>query len=146
MDHNTVVWQMTSEDREEAIVLLYQKLAQPNPTSDLLRVKGLKERMIYDIKTRSQYISIKEFGSLVNHVTPISITAGGVVQSVVDKIFMLNSEQEHYVTTGSLLENAGVKLTQKFAGVGYSERVRIMGDFSSRLYYVKRKESNKEVE
>ena len=45
-----------------------------------------------------------------------------------------------------LLENAGVKLKQKFAGVGYSERVRIMGDFSSRLYYVKRKESNKEVE
>lgn len=136
-DDNHVVWQVVSEDKKEAIVLFYQRTAMPNPQSDVLKVTGLLAGQLYEVETRRQYISIRQFGSLASQVSPIPITDEGVVQSVINKIYMLQSEKEQYRTYGDLLMNAGIKLSQQFAGTGYNEQTRVMGDYSSRLYVIK---------
>lgn len=136
MHNQTVVWQVTSEDKAEAMVLVYQSLANPNRSDDLLRISDLEEDALYRIEARKQSISIKQFGNLVNQVSPVSITEGGILQSVVDKVYMLESEEETYEAYGDLLMHAGIKLKQKFIGTGYDENTRVMGDFSSRLYHI----------
>jgi len=134
---NHVSWQVVSQDKKEAIVLVYQRLAMPNPSGDILIAKGLLEDELYEISARKQYISIKQFGNLVNQVSPVPITNDGLLQTVVNKVYMLESENEQYQVYGDLLMNAGIKLTQQFSGTGYNDQTRVMGDYASRLYVLK---------
>ncbi len=145
MHNGSVLWQVLSEDKKEGIVLLYQQLAKPNTSSDLLKMVELKEDNLYQVEARKQSISIKQFGSLVNQVSPVAITEGGILQSVVDKVYMLESEEETYEAYGDLLMHAGIKLKQQFIGTGYDENTRVMGDFSSRLYNIKTVEEKEGV-
>ena len=48
-------------------------------------------------------------------------------------------ESEEYVAYGDMLMNAGIKLSQKFVGIGFAEKTRIMGDFDSRLYKINKR-------
>lgn len=137
-DDNHVIWQVVSEDKLESVVLFYQRLATPNANSDILKVTGLLEDELYQVTTRKQYISIKQFGNLVNQVSPVSITHEGLLQSFINKVYMLESEKEEYTAYGDMLMNAGIKLSQQFVGTGYNEQTRVMGDYSSRLYEIKR--------
>jgi len=134
---NHVSWQVVSQDKKEAIVLVYQRLAIPNPSGDILIAKGLLEDELYEVSARKQYISIKQFGNLVNQVSPVPITNDGLLQTVVNKVYMLESENEQYQVYGDLLMNAGIKLTQQFSGTGYNDQTRVMGDYASRLYVLK---------
>ena len=136
-DDNHVVWQVVSEDRKEAIVLFYQRTAMPNPPGDVMKVTGLLPDQLYEVTSRKQYISIRQFGSLASQVSPVPITDEGLVQSVINKVYMLESEKERYEAYGDLLMNAGIKLSQQFGGVGYNGTTRVMGDYSSRLYVMK---------
>jgi alpha-galactosidase len=136
-DDNHVVWQVVSEDQKEAVVLFYQRSAVPNPGSDILKIKGLLPDELYEVTTRKQFISIKQFGNLVNQVSPVPITEEGVIQSVINKVYMLESEKEEYRAYGDLLMHAGIKLAQQFGGTGYNESLRVMGDYSSRLYVIR---------
>ncbi len=115
-DENHVLWQVVSEDRTESIVMLYQRLAIPNPSSDILKVVGLLEEEEYTIKVRKQYRSKR-------------------VQS--DAADSKPEELESYQANGDLLMNAGIKLSQQFAGIGWEANMRRMGDFSSQLYEIK---------
>ena len=143
-DDNYMIWQVTSEDKKEAIVLLYQRLAVPNAGSDCLRPVALLEDELYEVSARKQYISIRQFGNLVNQVSPVPITNDGLIQSAVNKFYMLESEKEQYQAYGDMLMNAGIKLKQQFAGTGYNEQTRVMGDFSSRLYVIRSIADHKE--
>ena len=138
MHNGNIIWQVVSEDKEEAIALVYQSLSKPNVSSDILKVTGLKKDSMYEIRTRKQFLSIKEFGDLVNQVSPVKISQGGVLQSVVDKVYMLESEEEVHQASGDLLEYGGIKLAQRFIGTGYNNDTRVMGDFSSRLYIIRK--------
>jgi len=89
------------------------------------------------VTTRRQFISIRQFGSLASQASPVPITDEGVIQSVINKVYMLESEKEQYRAYGDLLMHAGIKLGQQFGGTGYNEQTRVMGDFSSRLYEIK---------
>ncbi len=141
-DENHVIWQVVSPDKKEAAVLFYQRSGMPNPDSDILKVSGLLADQIYEVSPRKQYISIRQFGSLVNQVSPVQITDEGILQSVINKVYMLESEKESYRAYGDLLMNAGIKLSQQFGGVGYNDRTRVMGDFGSRLYIIKSVENS----
>lgn len=143
MANGNVIWQVTSSDKKEAVAMVYREHSKPNQSSDLLKLQGLDEQAIYKVEARRQHISIKQFGSLVNQVSPINITEGGLLQSAVDKFYGMESEEESYVALGDLLMYAGIKLKQRFVGTGYDENTRVMGDFSSRMYYIKQVDSGK---
>ncbi len=138
MPNGNTIWQVVSEEKDEAIVLVYQSLSKPNSSSDILKVSGLLKDSMYEIRTRKQFLSIKEFGDLVNQVSPVHISQGGVLQSLVDKVYMLESEEEVCQASGGLLQYGGIKLAQRFIGTGYNQDTRVMGDFSSRLYIIRK--------
>ena len=117
-DDNHVLWQVVSEDRKESVVLLYQRLAVPNPPSDILKMVGLLEEEEYTIKVRKQYLS--------------TAPGNGGTDSLLEE-----NEIEEYHSYGDLLMNAGIKLSQQFAGIGWDTSMRRMGDFSSRLYEIR---------
>jgi hypothetical protein len=46
-------------------------------------------------------------------------------------------EKESYLVSGAMINSGAIKLNPEWAGVGYDEKVRVLGDFGSRLYYFK---------
>ena len=52
--------------------------------------------------------------------------------------YTLKSEDEHYIVSGDVLAYGGLHLDPQFGGTGYNNKVRILGDFGSRLYYIVR--------
>jgi alpha-galactosidase len=115
-DDNHVLWQVVSEDRKDSIVVLYQRLAIPNPPSDIIKLVGLSEEEEYTIKVRKQCLSM----SRENEAADFKLI-----------------ELEEYNAYGDLLMNAGIKLSQQFAGIGWEANMRRMGDFSSQLYEIR---------
>lgn len=139
--NGNVIWQVTDRYKKCAIAMLYQRLATPNISNDILKVVDLLEDDIYNLENRPQAISIKQFGSLVNQVSPVDIVDQGVMQALINKVYMLESEKEEYQVTGSMLE-VGVKLLERFVGIGYDESIRPFTDFSSRVYIIEERTEN----
>lgn len=123
-EDNHVVWQVASEDKKEAIILAYQRLAVPNSHGDILKITDLLQDELYDVKARKQSHYIMQSDNMEDRVSA-------------DDVYIPMTETEEYQVYGDMLMNAGIKLSQQFAGIGYNEQTRIMGDFASRLYVVK---------
>ena len=45
-----------------------------------------------------------------------------------------NCENDEFIAKGSLLNNAGMKLSQGYAGTGFNDKTRIFKDYASRMY------------
>ncbi|WP_167958865.1 alpha-galactosidase [Anaerosporobacter faecicola] len=139
MHNGNIIWQVVSEDKQQAIAMCYQQLQKPNTSSDILKVIGLDPEQLYHVEARKQAISIKQFGDLVNQASPVPIKEEGILQTIVNQVYTLESESESYDVYGDLLELAGIKLKQQFVSTGYNEETRVMGDFSSRIYLISSK-------
>ncbi len=113
-DDNQVIWQVLSEDRKEAVLIHYQRLAPTNPASDILKMTDLLPEDLYEVKSRRQYLEQYQEGDNIP-----------------------TSEMEEYQGFGDMLINAGIKLSQQYSGAGIQEGIRIMGDFGTRVYVVK---------
>ena len=137
-DSNQVVWAVAREDKSELLVLFAQKLNPANPGSDKLKVQLIDHDAIYEVFPRQQKIDIKMFGDLVNRISPVPITEGGLAQDTISKNISLDSEVEHYRVTGEQVAYAGIKLNQQFGGTGYDAMTRVLGDFGSRIYIFKK--------
>lgn len=139
----TRIWQITSEDKSEAICLFYRELSEPNMSKDRLFAANLEEDSIYKVKVRNAKISIKEFGNLINHVSPIKIKEEGIVQAAISSAYSMDNESEEYIVSGAILMYAGIKLNSRFTGSGMEPGTRAMGDFSSRLYTIEKCKGDK---
>lgn len=125
-DDNSVVWQVVSEDKEQAMMMFYQKLAVPNGQSDIIKATGIIGEALYEFGVRRQYMFIGNMGISENSYNE-------------EPIALPLCESEEYVAYGDMLMNAGIKLSQKFVGIGFAEKTRIMGDFDSRLYKINKR-------
>ncbi|WP_321300880.1 alpha-galactosidase [uncultured Sphaerochaeta sp.] len=135
---NQVIWAVASQDKSELLVLFAQKLNPANPGSDKLRVEAVDLNAVYEVFPRQQRIDIKMFGNLLNRVSPLPITEGGIAQDTISKAVSLDSEVEHYRVTGEQVAWAGIKLNQQFGGTGYDAMTRVLGDYGSRIYIFKK--------
>lgn len=130
-------WMSVSADKTEAILGDYSHLLEPNSAQPPMRLAGLDEEKLYRLAVRPQKMNVHEFGGLVNYLLPINVNPEGALVGLADKVYRLDTEKESYTAYGSLLCNAGIKRLQPFTGSGHSEKMRLMGDFASRLYYIK---------
>lgn len=133
---NQTIWLVVSEDKNEALMGYYQKLQQSNPPLENIRLKGLDPNKFYKLENRTQYLNIKEFGDLVNDRLPINIKDGGILQSLIANNYLFEQEKENITAYGDELMNAGFRPYNQFIGTGYNEKIRYIGDFGSRLYYL----------
>lgn len=141
-DGNCMEWTCVSENRERAVGLLMHKLVVPNTSFHIYQPKGLDEEKRYHFYNRKMKYNIKEFGDLVNMISPVHIRQGSLLQSAVAKIIKMDGETEDMYGYGDAMMYAGVRVKQAFAGTGYNDQVRLFQDFGSRLYFM---EEEKEV-
>lgn len=137
-------WVVVDQDKKQAIAADLLGLVHPNATHPPLKFTGLLPQQLYRVTTRAQKINISTFGGLVNHILPVHLNPNGIIINTADKLYRLPTEDEQYTAYGSLLCKAGIHRRQGFSGSGYSQEMRLLGDFSSRIYYAEAVEGGTE--
>ena len=117
-----------------------QKLSEPNQPHAVFKAEGLCPDRKYHFYGQKKEHNIKEFGDLINTVTPIHIRQGSLIHEAAAKLVKLSGETEDYTLPGDVLMYSGVHLQPAFGGTGYSEGLRIFPDFASRLYFMEAEE------
>lgn len=139
-------WQVVSADGTEAMFGEFLHLLRPNTAKPPLRMCALRSDALYEVTVRPQCVNIKTFGGLLNHVLPVKLNTDGLLVHKASELYMMPCETEYYAVYGDLLMHAGLRQKQSFTGTGYTENVRLMPDFSARMYYLQAQpEANKEV-
>ena len=136
-DDNDYRFLVVSEKQDEAILGLFQGLNKPNPTPQSIKVKGLKKESFYSVSNRPQKESLKRFGGLLKHALPIKIKAHSTLFHWLSNLYRLPMEETAFKETGQALMVKGLRLPYRFTGTGYDPKLRLLLDFSSRLYYMK---------
>ncbi|MEG0977969.1 MAG: alpha-galactosidase [Bacilli bacterium] len=137
-ESNKMVWEVISKDRSEAIIGLFASLQEPNPKTTILKGYDFLPEAQYQVSVRKQNHNIKLFGGLINMISPIKLNEEGSIVNFISKHKLMEGEEETYIVKGSTLNAGAIKLKAEWAGVGYDENVRVIGDFGSRLYYIKK--------
>lgn len=135
-EDNCMEWTCVSSDKTKAVGFLMQKLAVPNARQHIYVAKGLKEDKKYHFYNYETRYNIKNFGDLVNTVSPIHIKQDSITHNLVSKFVKMDGEREDCFVYGDVLMYNGVRLKQAFAGTGYNEEVRYFQDFGSRIYFM----------
>ena len=128
-------WICVSGDKTRAVGLLLQELTKPNMQSQRFVAAGLDPKKRYRFYNISERVDIKQFGSLVNTVTPIHVRQDSLVHNVIARAVRMNGENEDVTASGEILMRTGVALRPAYAGTGFNENVRIFPDFAARLYF-----------
>lgn len=137
---NVLEWTCVSPDKKRAVGLLFQKLVVPNTSFSRYAAKGLEEETCYHFYNRSLKYNLKDFGDLVNLVSPVHIKQDSLAHNLIAKFVKMEGETEDCLVCGDELMYHGVKLKAAFASTGYSDQVRFFQDFGSRIYFMEAKE------
>lgn len=134
---NDTIWSSVSEDQNEAIVGVYKTLALPNQGLEKIVISGLKDDQLYEITVREEYFNLSFFKGLVKHALPIKLNSNGILFHLLQNRYLMKKETEQIRSYGKTLNQFGFVPKQNFIGSGYNESIRLMGDFGSRIYYIK---------
>lgn len=136
---NKMEWTIAAEDGSEAMAVIFQDRVIPNMGTDKLYVKGIRPDWRYEMTHRSLKYNIKDFGNLINTVSPVHVKEDSLVHNCIDRFYKLDGENDSCSAFGSVFMDSGIYLTQGFVGTGYNDRVKYYQDVCSRLYYLKKK-------
>lgn len=137
---NEIEWTCVSADKSRAVGFLMQKLVLPNVQFNYYRAKGLAADERYHFYNRELKYNIKDFGGLVNMVSPVHIKQDSAVHNLVAKFVKMDGEIEDCHAYGDTLMYSGVHLKPAFGGTGYNNEVRFYPDFGSRLYFMEKED------
>ena len=135
-DDNITEWTVVSPDKKKAVGMILQREAVPNMPYQYFRATGLDDDTYYHFYNREIKVNIKEFGDLVNTVSPIHIKPGSAMQNLVAKYYKLDGDADSLKMFGSAIMNAGVKLMPAYGGTGFNEKTRVFSDYKARLYFM----------
>jgi len=130
-------WQTVAKDGQESVAGFFQTQSNAAEGFDYLPLAGLDAKSRYTIRTRPQPLYIKRFGGLINHILPFHIHPDGLLVNILNKFYTLTDCVEEYEGYGDLLLS-GVKLNNQFVGSNYNTHTRLLGDFGSSLYVIRR--------
>lgn len=128
-------WMCVSPDKKRAVTMIFNKLCEPNAFYKKIRTVGLEKETAYHVYNVALKHNIKQFGGLINQVSPIHIKQDSFMQNTIARFYKMDGETEDYLVSGETLNNAGIKLTQSFGGTGYNNETRLYQDFASRMYF-----------
>ncbi len=128
-------WTCLAPDGSKAVGMLMQELVKANDSQAKFYPKGLQADTRYHFYNLPQKYNIKEFGDLVNTVSPVHIKQDSALLDIVSRFVTMPGETEDYNAKGSLLMS-GVSLKQGFPAGGYNEQIRFFPDFASRMYFI----------
>ena len=134
-EKDAAVWLVLREDKKEGIIGYFNGLQKPNPKTTILKGIDFLDEERYAMNVRPQNHNIKKFGGLINMVLPVRVNENGFLVNQVAHHKVMPGEKESYVVSGAMINHGAIKLNPEWAGVGYDEKVRVLGDFGSRLYH-----------
>jgi alpha-galactosidase len=136
---NKVYWQCVSEDETISVAGAFQTAVHAAEGNDILPLSGLQQKAQYCVQTKPQRIFVRRFGSLLKHILPFDVNPNGPLIRWIDRLYALSDCVETYSADGSTLMQ-GLHLNNQFIGTGYNTHVRMLGDFGSSLYEIRRAE------
>jgi len=131
------LWMTVSPDRTEALIGYYQKNAKPNPGPERYRLRGLDRDILYEVTNRPQYMDIRQFGHLINLVSPVQLKEEGLLHKIAADNYLHEVEKLNFKARGDQLLYRGFSPVQQFYGVGLDDSTAFVGDFGSRLFVLK---------
>ncbi len=137
---NLTEWTAVSSEHDRAVGFLMQKEVVPNSQFHTFFAKGLDEEEIYHFYNRSLKIDVREFGDLVNTVSPVHLKQDGLLIDIVAKFVKMDTENEDLKASGSALMYSGVHLKAAFGGTGFDNEVRHFPDYASRIYFMEKEQ------
>lgn len=140
-DSDNTYWY--TKKANQVMVGFFQGLIHPSMGEDIIYIAGLKKNSLYLVSNFSEKINLKMFGSLIRLVVPFRLKIEGKLHNVICRIYRPNSDIEKFLLFGQALEKGGLRLHQQFMGTGFNNKVRVLGDFGSRLYLIKEVENKK---
>jgi alpha-galactosidase len=140
---NKVHWQVVAESKRQSLAGFFQTLSTASEGYDYLPLTGLDPDSQYSLSTRPQSLFIKRFGGLVKHILPVSLDPNGFILRTANKFHSLTDCVESYTGYGDLLMT-GIRLKNQFMGTHYNPKTRLLGDFGSNLYVIKKIRAEKE--
>jgi alpha-galactosidase len=135
-------WEVT--DGQEALIGCFRSFQSPAPEEGRLGGTAFEEGSFYRYLSREESISLSRFGHLINMVSPVHLKEDGALLNAISAHKDMKSEVDCGLVSGAALLSEGVTLAQEWSGVGYSERVRLLGDFGARLYFLKKEKAPKD--
>ena len=142
---NSIRWQVLSRDKKHAIIGVYYILQEINPKDTTLKVEGLVPGK-YTVKSMGIEHDIREFGNTLNMVTPFYVNPKGKLVAMIANFIKMPADVDNYDVDSSLLSSNGIKLNPQWSASGINESVRVMRDFSARLYLIDYVEEDKQNE
>lgn len=134
---NKVHFEAVARDGSEAVAGFFQTGAHAAEGPDILPLAGLAPEARYEVATRPRYLPLSRFGILINHILPFAVNPQSLPVRLASRFFSLPDCVEHHVAGGDLLQ-AGLRLNTAFIGTGRNPQVRMLGDFDSNVYYIRR--------
>lgn len=123
-----------SPEGEAAAGVHVALLNRPNAPQMPLYAAGLAPEVTYHLTSYPVEAHIKDFGSLVNMMSPVRIRSGSLMENVADKVVKLPADQLDLTASGAAFCKGGFYPVQAFCGTGLAPGTRVMKDFDSRLY------------
>lgn len=127
-------WMTVAKDQASAYGLFLQKEVKANYSYACFRTRGLDPQICYHMTNRQHIFNIKEFGDLINMISPIHIKKDSLTHNIIARLKKMPGEVEDSKAFGEVFNYGGVKLKQGFGGTGYNEEVRLFQDYASRFY------------
>ena len=135
-------WEALSKDKKSCVLGHFNVLQLTHAPETILNTKGLLDEQKYNVGVVELEHNIKEFGGLMNMLTPVQLNPNGWVVNLLSKKMTIPYEKESYVVMGSQLNNKAVILNPEWSASGLNDGVRVLEDFGSRLYVVTANETN----
>jgi alpha-galactosidase len=138
---NLAVWQTMADDGSAGILGWFQQSQEAGSVYETLRLRGLDPGATYRIETLPHVFNIARFGELINEYVPFEVRSSGVrgmAHKLIADNYLFEGEIQTVEAPGDELMYAGFRPLNQFGGTGYNDRIRIMGDISSRLYAITR--------
>ena len=137
---NNIKWQVSNKDKTKFIVFTFNALQSLIAKETALEVKGVDDEALYEVDVVGVNHDIREFGGLVNQITPFHVNPHGNLVALAANFIKMPAEIDSYVVKGSLLSGGAVKLTPEWSASGLSDKVRVLRDFGNRLYIITKKD------
>lgn len=112
-------------------------MATASPGFDKLVCQDVDSNDMYHVKNFKQRLPLKRFGHLISHALPIKLNTNGLIMRTIGKYKMLDNASIDQKVSGEILKQ-GMKLKQQFMGTYYNDQTRILGDYGSMLYDIKK--------
>ena len=126
-------WQVS--DGKMAIAGVFHTLVNAAPPYEQLRVSGLEKDRMYHLRSLEQKLRVGQFGNLLKHVLPFSVSPNGMLLHTADAHYAMPDGGEDLTASGAALAS-GVMLSPLFRGTGYSKNQRNYGDYGSNVYII----------